>query len=455
MENEEEIIQSEEFKEEQGVTVETIEEEKPRNVFTNKNFVLTFFGALVSNLGNLLYSFAVSFYILELTGNNATIQGIYLATGGITYVLITLFGGVISDRFHKGKIMYICDYLKGAVIISFTLLMMLLFKDSTARIVILFIIAVLGNAIAAIFSPASASLLPRIVPQKSLQQAQSYYSVMESSISILGIILAGILYSILPINVLFLIVGGCYIISAISEMFIRYEHKKSEEKLTVKVVFSDIGIGIKYIFNFKMLFYLIITILFVNFFFSPLTSNFLPYFIKADVATKNYMFMENMKPEMWNSIISVAFAVGMIIMAMIMSMKKQKDKIIKGLRIGFILVDVIYVALAVSYILFSKTTIDVNAMLIIFIGGALCLGLTLPMINIPTSTKMMTLVEKDKLGKVSSAVNIGSQGLIPLSNLLAGLVITYLGCSWLLLVCSAGLCLLTVVLFVNKHISQL
>ena len=38
MENEEEIIQSEEFKEEQGVTVETIEEEKPRNVFTNKNF---------------------------------------------------------------------------------------------------------------------------------------------------------------------------------------------------------------------------------------------------------------------------------------------------------------------------------------------------------------------------------------------------------------------------------
>ena len=39
------------------------------NVFQYKNYTLTFFGALVSNLGNLLYSFAVSFYILKLTNN--------------------------------------------------------------------------------------------------------------------------------------------------------------------------------------------------------------------------------------------------------------------------------------------------------------------------------------------------------------------------------------------------
>ena len=60
-----------------------------------------------------------------------------------------------------------------------------------------------------------------------------------------------------------------------------------EEKLTIKTVFSDIGIGVKYIFSFKMLLYLIIVILFVNFFFAPLTSNFLPYFIASDVAVLN------------------------------------------------------------------------------------------------------------------------------------------------------------------------
>ncbi len=449
MENEEQVIIEEEAKQEPVV------EEKPKNVFTNRDYVLTFLGALVSNLGNLLYGFAVSFYILKLTDNNAAIQGIYLAAGGITYVLVTLFGGVISDRFHKGKIMSICDYLKGAVIISLTLVMMLLCKDNTAKVIVLFVIAILGNAIAAIFAPSSASLLPHIVPEKSLQQAQSYYSVMQSSISILGIILAGILYSILPVNILFMIVGGCYILSAISEMFIKYDYQKKEDKLTVKTVFSDIGIGLKYIFNFKMLLSLIITILFINFFFAPLTSNFLPYFIATDVASSNYMFKDIMEPEMWNSIVSVVFALGMIIMAVIISTRPQKEKVINGLRIAFIIFDVLFAILAAAYMFFANGTFDINVMLIIFMTGAFGMGLTLPAINIPTSTKLMTLVEKDKLGKVSSVTDVGSQGLIPLSNLLAGLVISAFGPSWLLIACAAGLCLLTVVLFVNRHIAQL
>ena len=450
MENEEQVVIAEEEQKQ-----EVVVEEKPKNVFTNKNYVLTFLGALVSNMGNLLYSFAVSFYILKLTDNNATIQGIYLATGGITYVLVTLFGGVISDRFHKGKIMSICDYLKGALIISLTLIMMLVCKDNTAKVIVLFVIAILGNIIAAIFSPASASLLPHIVPEKSLQQAQSYYSVMQSSISILGIILAGILYSVLPVNVLFLIVGGCYILSAISEMFIKYNYQKKEDKLTVKTVFSDIGVGLKYIFNFKMLFALIITMLFINFFFSPFSSNFLPYFIVTDVAGSNYMLKDIMEPEMWNSIVSVAFALGMIIMAIFISTRPQKERVIKGVRISFIVVDSLFAILAAGYMIFVKGVFDINVMLIILVAGALFIGLTLPAINIPLSTKMMTLVEKDKLGKVSSIVDIGSQGLIPLSNLLAGIVISAFGPSWLLIGCAAGLCLITVVLFINRHIAQL
>ena len=437
------------------VNQEVVNEEKPRNVFTNKNYVLTFLGALVSNMGNLLYSFGVSFYILRLTGNNATIQGIYLATGGITYVLITLFGGVISDRFHKGKIMYICDYLKGLVILSFTLLMMFLFKDANIKVIILFIIAVLSNIIAAIFSPASASLLPHIVPEKSLQQAQSYYSVMQSAISILGVILAGILYSVLPINVLFLIVGGCYILSAISEMFIRYNYQKKEDKLTIKTVFSDMGVGIKYIFSFKMLFSLIVVILFVNFFFAPLTSNFIPYFIAADVAGSDYIFKDIMQPEMWNSIMSVALGIGMIIMAIFISTRPQKEKIIKTLRIGFISIDLLMVSLAVIYFLFFKEVFNIDVILLALAIGAFMIGLTLPFINIPTSTKVMTLTEKDKLGKVISVMDVGTQGLIPLSNLLAGLVISSFGPSWLLIICASGLCLLTFVLFINRQIKQL
>ena len=435
--------------------IEQAQPEKLKNVFRYKNFTLAFLGALVSNLGNTLYTFAVSFYILALTGNNAFIQGLYLATGGIVYVLVTLFGGVISDRFHKGKIMFICDYAKGGVLIGFTLLLMLVISDVNAKVAVLFVIAVISNIIAAIFSPAAASLLPHIVPEKSYQQGQSYYSLMQSSLGILGIILAAVLYSALDIHVLFLIVGGCYVLSGVSEMFIKYDYHKAEGKLTIKQVFSDIGEGMKYIGSMKPLLFLMIGILLLNFFVSPLSANFLPYFVATDVASHDYLFNNFLTPEMWSSVIQVAYAIGMIVMALIMSSRPQKDRIFKGLSISLIIFAALYVVLTTIYILFVNNLADINVILITFVPIGITMGMTLITINIPITTKMLTIVDKDKLGKVNSVVDVGSQGLIPLSNFLAGLVISGLGPSWLCIISTGGLTLMTIFLILNKHVKQL
>ena len=449
MENET-IIEEEENSENQPKQVE-----KTKNVFCYKNFTLTFLGAFVSNLGNTLYLFAVSFYILALTNSNAFIQGAYLATGGIVYVLVTLFGGVISDRFHKGKIMFICDYAKGGMLIAFTLLLMLVIQDPNAKVVVLFIIAVLGNIIAAIFSPAASSLLPRIVPEKSYQQAQSYNSLMQSSLGVLGVILAAILYSVLDIHVFFFIVGGCYVLSGVSEMFIKYDYQKNKDKLTVKQVFKDIGDGMKYIGKLKPLLFLMLGILLLNFFVSPLSANFLPYFVATDVASRNYLFNNFLTPEMWSSVIQVAYAIGMIIMALILSNRPQKDRIYKGLSISLIIFAALYVVLTTIYVFFVNNLADINVMLIAFVPIGITMGMVLITINIPITTKMLTIVDKDKLGKVNSVIDVGSQGLIPLSNFLAGLVISGLGASWLCIISTAGLSLMTIFLVINKHVKQL
>ena len=431
------------------------EQVKVKNVFTNKNFVLAFLGAFVSNMGNILYGFAVSFYILFLTGNNALIQGLYLATGGITFTIVVLFGGVISDHFHKGKIMYICDYIKGAAIIAMTVLLMTVITGSTGKIIALFILAVIANFIAGIFSPASSSLLPHIVPEESFQQAQSYYSLMNSVQSILGIVLAGILYSTIPVNVLFLIVGSCYILSGFSEMFIKYNYVKPEDSLTVKAAFSDIKVAFKYLVSLKPVLYLVIAILFVNFFFSPMGSNFLPYFIATDVTNSEYLFKGFMAPEMWNSILSVAVSLGSIIFAIVLSMKERKEHIAKGLRISFVLVSLAFVLITVLYILFNNKVIGINALLISFIVIFFVIGMLLVTINIPASTTLLSMVEKDKLGKVNSLIDIGSQGLIPLAELLGGVIIASLGTSALLIACTIGFSLTTVFIAINKQIGQL
>lgn len=428
---------------------------KPKNVFTNKNFVLAFLGAFVSNTGSILYSFAVSFYILVLTGNNALIQGLYLATGGITFMIVVLFGGVISDRFHKGKIMYICDYAKGASIIALTILLMTIVGSNTGKVIILFILTVISNFIGAIFSPASASLLPHIVPPESFQQAQSYYSAMSSFQSILGIVLAGILYSTIPANILFLIVGGCYIISGFSEMFIKYDFVKPEGKLSVKVALNDIGDAFKYLKSMKPILFLIIAVLFVNFFFAPVGSNFLPYFISTDVASSEYLFHEFMAPEMWSSIVSVVLSLGSIIFAIILSTKQKKEHIAPGLRVAFIMMSVVFAAISAMYVLFDFDIIHINVFLISFVCICFFIGMLLVLINIPISTTVISIVDKDKLGKVNSLIDVGSQGLIPVAELLGGVILAGLGTSALLIGCTIGFIGMTVYIVVNKYIGQL
>ena len=430
---------------------------KKKSVFSNKNFTLSFLGALVSNVGSLFYSFAVSFYILKITDNNALIQGLYLAVGGIVFCVVTLFGGVISDRFNKAKIMYICDYLKGALILLFTILLMTVITSVTAKVAALFVVTIIGNAIAGIFTPASNAILPQIVEEDMYQQAQSYFSILNSFQSIVGIILAGVLYTLVPINILFLIVGACYVLSGISEMFIKYEsnYEKRDEKLTMNAVLGDIKEGVKYVVSMKAILSLILCILFVNFFFSPIFDNFAPYFIATDIAASDYMFKEYLEPEMWQSFFSVAVGVGSLIMGIIMSNAEQKEKYSKTIRWGVVITCLVTSIMPIVYILFINNVISINASLVSIIIVLLAIGMLLVVINVSTSTAMLKIVDKDKIGKVSSVGSIGSQGLIPLSMFLGGVALTYIGSAGLLIVCASGLIITALVLFFNKSIKEL
>ena len=432
--------------------LQTVEQEQPvkvENVFKNKNFTLTFLGALVSNIAALFYSFAVSFYILKITGNNALIQGLYLAVGGITFCVVTLFGGVVADRFNKAKIMYMCDYLKGGIIIGFTFLLMFAIKSTEWKVAALFIVTVLLNAIAGIFSPASSALLPQIVEEHQFQQAQSYFSILNSFQSIIGVILAGVLYTLIPLNVLFFIVGGCYILSAISEMFIKYtsNFEKRDEKLTFKVVLKDIGDGFKYLKSIKALLVMMICILFVNFFFSPVFDNFPPYFIATDITGSNYLFHESLAPEMWSSFFSVAVGIGSLATGIILSNLKQADKCNRIVRWSMMGISFLIILMATFYGLFSIGVISINALLIIILVILFLVGASIILINVPSSSAMMKIVDKDKLGKLTSVTSIGSQGLIPLSMFLGGIALTYIGSLGMLIACAAGLLITSLVLF--------
>ena len=192
---------------------------------------------------------------------------------------------------------------------------------------------------------------------------------------------------------------------------------------------------------------MIVCILFVNFFFSPVFDNFPPYFIATDITGSDYFFHEIMAPEMWSSFFSVAVGLGSLIMGIVLSMMKQKEKCNRTVRWSMMSVSLLVILMAVFYGLFSNDIISINALLIVLLIILFLIGVCIILINVPSSTAMMTIVDKDKFGKLSSVLNIGSQGLIPLSMFLGGIVLTYITSLGLLIVCASGLLITSLVLF--------
>ena len=425
------------------------------NVFKNRNYRLTFFGALVSNVGAMFYSFAVSFYILEITDNNAFLQGLYLALCGVVNLIFTPIGGVLGDRFHKGRIMFVCDYLKGGVILLATAAM-LLFPSHAAHLAILFVTGILGNAIGGVFAPASGALLPNIVEKEQLQQANSYFSVMQSFQSIVGVVLAGILYAALPVHLLFLIVGVCYVASGVSEMFIRYAHQPKEGRLTLKTAVSDFGEGVRYIRGQRALLAMMLAILFINFFFTPFVSNFIPFFIKTDLAgAERYLFGSFLAPEQWMSLLEVLIGLSSLLAALFLSTRPQAEKVGRAIARRLLLIAGTMLAATAGYWAFVVNGVSIDAFLILLALGSLLIGAIVAFINIPANTVLMRIVDKDKLSKVSSVISMTSMGLTPIASVLAGLILQGLGSTALMLFCALGFTATALSMMFNRRVSEI
>ena len=428
---------------------------KGDNVFSVRNFRLVFFGALVSEIGAVLYSFAVGFYILEITDNNAFLQGLYLALCGVTLLLFTPVGGVLGDRFHKARIMSVCDFLKGGLILL-AILPMVLFPQPKAHVVILFVVGVAGNAVSGIFNPASAAMLPNIVEEDRLQQANAYFSVKNALESIFGVVLAGVLYAALPIRLLFAVVGICYLLSGISEMFIRYAHVRKEERLTLRAALSDLREGVGYLRGQKAILTMMGAALFLTFFFSPIFGNYIPFFVRTDLAqAPSYLFDRVLTPELWSSVFSVLFGVSSLAASVLLSARPQREKNGRRIALRICGMAAFSIVLTAAYWLLVRRGASLNAYLLLLGFGFLLIGLLLVFINVPLNTVIMRIVDKNQLSKVSSITSTISQGLIPISSVLAGLTLQNLGSTILLAICSAGLTVTAVSLLFSRSIRSI
>lgn len=427
------------------------------NVLKNKNFALLFGGVLVSNIAHVLFNFAMSLYVLRIAAeafgkDQAPLyQGYYLLTAGLILVILMPFGGALADRLNKVRTMYVTDFIRGFTILGTGAL--IYFAGSPQyTLILLFAMAVILGINSAFFGPASASLLKFIVDEEDLHQASSYMNGSGNLQNITGLILGGVLYASFGIYVIFIINGAAYIISAITEMFIRYQAKTKSEPTTLRIVLKDIVSGVKYVYGFKALFFLLMTALFLNFFVAPLYENAMPYFVDFGLGSEtNYLFDHFMSKEVWYSVISISGSISGIVMALILSAKKQKKSYYKDINFSLSVFVLLIVLMGVIMSLYYLGYISIDFTLIGVLTTMFLMGFMQVAFNVPINVTFQKKVDKEHLGKVQSVMGVLTQALIPLSAVLAGLIISKLSIVALYAFCSVGILVTTTLYVTNKN----
>ncbi|MGD6873687.1 MFS transporter [Sutcliffiella horikoshii] len=242
----------------------------------NRHFKLMVIGQVVSMFGASVLRFALSLYILDLTGS-ATIFGTILALSIVPTIFISPIGGAIADRFDKKKLMVTLDAISGTLIAVFALLLV---SDNVTVVAIAILMTAL-TLISAMYQPAVQSSIPVLVPKELLLKSNGVISGVMSISNFIGPIVGGVLYSFVSIKAIVIVSAICFFLAAVMEMFLKIPFEKRPPQPLVKMVVSDIKEGLMYIIHDNRFILKSITVTFiVSLFIAPMFFVGLPYMIK-------------------------------------------------------------------------------------------------------------------------------------------------------------------------------
>jgi MFS family permease len=139
--------------------------------------------------GSAMAPVALAFAVLNTLHGSATELGIVLAARQVPTVLFLLFGGVISDRLPRHRVMVASNLASGASQAVVAVLLL----SGRANIWELAALAAINGSASAFFYPASTGIVPQTVSIPMLQQANATLRLSLNATNIVGASIGGLL----------------------------------------------------------------------------------------------------------------------------------------------------------------------------------------------------------------------------------------------------------------------
>ena len=327
----------------------------------------------INKLGNMLYDYGNSVWLASMGTIGQTVLGMYQISELVTSILVNPFGGVISDRFSRRKILMAADLVCGILCLAIS------FIRNDSWMIGALIGANIVQAIAFAFSrPANKAIITELVEKNELVLYNSRLELVLQVVSVSSPVLSFLVLQFASLRITLVLDALSFFLAfGLVALLPKKEEKTlGEKKLTFKVIFSDIKEGVHYIVKQKEIFFLLVMASSVNFFFAAF-NYLLPFSNQLYGVQGAYATILTMG------------AIGSIVGALLASkIKASMEMLLLLLALTGLGVMIMGLTLP-SYLTFS--------------GNFIC-ELFMTMFNIHFFTQVQTKVEGEYLGRVLSSI---------------------------------------------------
>lgn len=375
---------------------------------------------IISSFGAQVYAFAVSLYILKLTGS-ATNFALNLICSVLPRTLLAPVAGYAADNFSRKKIVILAQIGTSCALLG----LLIVNHFFGLSLVALYMTTCLLSIASTFSSVAFSSSITGLVDEKRIQRAMSLNQMSISLAAIGSPIVGGVLYAIISLREFLLIYLAASIIAVILEstmnfgLFAKRQERKEDAKR--ESFFENMKAGIAYIRQQKVILTIMSIALVTNFLLSSNQVGFSYILIeKLNIASEHYGMTE------------AAAAIGMLLFSIYFSVAKELKYPVLVAKYGILAMAVLNMALAFPLLLpLSYLGNVVFYIVIMFAFGCIAM-----VVNTPIGVMMQKTIDDDYKGRAFSVLETISMGLMPVGTILFGLLYDLFPAQWILAVSS-------------------
>lgn len=341
-------------------------------------------GMLGSFAGMQMQMLARGWLVVDKLEGSALDLGIVTSSNGVPLLLLSLFGGVISDRFPKRNLLVVTQSANGLI----ALLVALLIVTNLVQIWHMIVAGALSGTVFAFNMPGRQSLIPELVSREKLSNAVALNSAGMNLNRIIAPGVAGVLVAVIGLGGVYFLIVGFYAFAAFTMLMIRPTNPSNPARTTSML--EDLKAGLKYARNdariSSLLLLALVPLLFAH-----------PYQALLPVFAKSILGVESDGLGYLMGAIGIGAVTGTLVLASLHNFRSR----------GLLMVALL-VVFGLALVLFAQSGSLFLSMVALFIVGIGSMGY-----NALNHTLLLTTSSPEMRGRVTS-IYMTSFGFMPL-----------------------------------------